>query len=483
MDTFNIWADLPHTHCFAPDLGKASRSLADCTRRCQVEAECEAVVIDDEDGVCFTRTKVDVLRCKTDLRYHTRIITKRLHAPTMQVSTIAEPCGLGLVRQWSRSPCIANVTFGCGDHNRLIWFCGGCRGVFSVRGSTGSFDSEDGDPTPTTDGSLSSMAFYCHDPAVEGQRIGGATIARSVTRSGQRKCGKGGTRWCEARGLHSSSDSPRGVRLAVVFVFATPRTINRARATWLADERTPYVALGDADDATHHIHYEPDQTQLSAYQWAADNNHAADNRPLAAVHLANLTLSFDWLMVADADTSFNLDRVRMALWALTRHEVTDSTLNEPQHEQRDTGATASTGGEGRVGFFGFRHPPGGRRGCTHGRRLAAASSRPLRTTARLSDGAGTCPSDAAAIMQQKNWSAPPPLWPYGGGGYLISRRLLSRISTRQWAECQRRLVHWGGDVRVAKCIFRHTGELVTHLPGMGVTLSRHAARHGMLLTG
>jgi hypothetical protein len=65
---------------------------------------------------------------------------------------------------------------------------------------------------------------------------------------------------------------------------------------------------------------------------------------------------------------------------------------------------------------------------------------------------------------------------------MISKALLNDISAAQWDECERRLVNWGGDARVAKCILMHTGTRLTHLPGLGTTLSRHVSATSMRMT-
>ena len=76
-----------------------------------------------------------------------------IHPRARFMPTIAaEPCGLQLVKKFSRSPCLPNVSFGCGNRDvQEVWFTGGCRGAFRLRTKANApiFSSEDGASRPT----------------------------------------------------------------------------------------------------------------------------------------------------------------------------------------------------------------------------------------------------------------------------------------------------------------------------------------------
>jgi len=73
-------------------------------------------------------------------------------------------------------------------------------------------------------------------------------------------------------------------------------------------------------------------------------------------------------------------------------------------------------------------------------------------------------------------------WPYGGSGYLLSRRLLESISAEQWLTCQREILSHGGDQRVAACVYSWAGIALTHLPGLGSRLSQHRSTASACVT-
>jgi len=224
-----------------------------------------------------------------------------------------------------------------------------------------------------------------------------------------------------------SREVESAVRIALVMVFATPHLIKLAQQRWLNTSR--FMAVGNADDAAHHIAFAPSQRQMHGITYGTSSNHDGDNRPLQAIRMANRTLRpFEWLVVGDADTAFELPELTRLLTTLWADEA---------------GAQ----------YLAHVHPPGARRTCGH-MRLCREEGK-----ARTTDPA-IAPSE----------------WAYGGVGYAISRRLLDAISPAQWAACERDLVNWGGDARVAKCLHMHTGTLPTNLPGLGTELSIHQSK-------
>lgn len=311
-------------------------------------------------------------------------------------------CSLRLLRQDSRRvQCAANVTYGC-EPGDGVWIAGGCRGLFTLTDSNVTFVLNSGGTSSLIDGDSEwpHDCFRRHAPA------------RSA---------------CFARPQHTV----RPVKLAVSLVYATPAMVEEARREWLTTDN--FVAIGDASHPRHHIVYAPDQEHVGGIAWGTAINHKADNRPLQAVRIANDTLDFDWLVVGDADTIFELRRLSLLLSKFARD---------------DAGAD----------YFGYLHPPGLRRPCAHLRICRDGDNRSL------------------------DWTVGPRVWPYGGSGYVVSRRLLRRIPRASWAECERKLVSWGGDVRVAKCLYQHTGTILSHLPGLGTSLSRHRSKARTWLT-
>lgn len=355
-----------------------------------------------------------------------------MHEVARFMPTIAaEPCGLQLVKKFSRSPCLPNVSFGCGNRDvQEVWFTGGCRGAFRLRTKANApiFSSEDGTSIP---------ADYVED--VEYIHRNMSTWKSVPTHWECFVKRMGHTRHCHytEAATPGSQPAPSGSpSLAVVFVYATPRHISSALRSWL--NTTNFMAVGDTAQPEFNISFVPDQKHTrTETAWGAENNHAGDNRPLAAIRLANRTLDFEWLLVGDADTRYRLSRLQDELRRLL----------------------ALHGGDRLADYLGFHHPPQWECECE--------------------DSMRRCRRE---LPSSTSWTAPPPAWPYGGAGYMISKALLNDISAAQWDECERRLVNWGGDARVAKCILMHTGTRLTHLPGLGTTLSRHVSATSMRMT-
>ena len=129
-------------------------------------------------------------------------------------------------------------------------------------------------------------------------------------------------------------------------------------------------------------------------------NHPTDNRQLSIVRLSNVTLPrVDWLLVGDPDTCFILEKVRNVLSAF---DASVPLLLGTKHSKLQK--EASTG------------------------------------VVKLA-----------------------PAWPYGSHGFAISRGLLDRVTPAEWLFCEADLHNFGSDVRVACCIFHHTGVTVSSL--------------------
>jgi len=181
-------------------------------------------------------------------------------------------------------------------------------------------------------------------------------------------------------------------RLAIALAYASPDTISLALGTWLP-AATPFVAAGDVTvPSCKIVSVKPQTRKVGKF---ARTNHPTDNRHIEIIRIANATLSFDWLLVGDGDTCFDVERAKELL---TNYNAEDAVL------------------AGVVNARGFQHADG---------RIPRA-----------------------------------PVWPYGGNGYALSRGLLQRIQWRDWRYCEEDLRNFGGDVRVASCIFYLTGTTV-----------------------
>ena len=102
-----------------------------------------------------------------------------------------------------------------------------------------------------------------------------------------------------------------GPRIAVSLIGPTPLLVQEAHDSWLPRD-TPQAHSGDVEDLQHDIWYVERQCEFAG-SWSG--NHNADNRVLKQVLIANRTLAsrFDWLVLGDADTCFNLPRLSSAL--------------------------------------------------------------------------------------------------------------------------------------------------------------------------
>jgi len=219
-----------------------------------------------------------------------------------------------------------------------------------------------------------------------------------------------------------------------VLVYATPSTIDTARSSWLGNRRS--IAIGDADDSARSIfRVAPQNFRGASMKKGLRPNHGGDNRPLAAIRIANQSNPLVlWLCVGDADTSWNVSALERAL-AVIDH---------------------------RIPLF-LAHPrsPSTPSSYCNSNRCCRSTTQPCKLNTSI----------------RRDFYAPgmhrPNVWAFGGGGYILSRALLDAISVQQWRDCEEKMHNNGGDVRVSSCIFSHTGLVLTAHEGLLGSLSQH----------
>ena len=211
--------------------------------------------------------------------------------------------------------------------------------------------------------------------------------------------------------------------LAAAFLYDTPNTWFRS---------IPHVI---ASNISHKNYVKVfSQAQMPAVKWHRDYNHVFDSVPLQLVRIANETLNFQWLIVSDGDTCFNI--------AALTDRLKELNSSNPY-------------------LIGQPMSPSWKCCCT---------------------GASCCtiskPYVACNIhLYSKNFYAAgfskPRIWPYGGAGYIISKSLLNSIRKADWRRCETSITRNGGDVRVAACILSLTQVGLTYLPSMLGSISFH----------
>ena len=278
------------------------------------------------------------------------------------------------------------------------------------------------------------------------------------------------------------------VRLGVGINFATPALVDSLRRSWLSED-VPHVFVGDADDAQRRLVQVPLQEEIirvdSDLSVTANarrryseciraaggrSNHQGDNRPLALVRIANVTIvqhnDLDWLAIGDADTCFNMAPLRERLARIDpRRRLLLGTPDangvaapgmcpcRPQERNRTCRAFGCCALE-----------DGSRRGWFY---ECLAKATPW--------------SNGQSAEWRERWGRScgenlrPKRWPFGGVGYILSRGLLDSMHEHDWRRCEDSLLTDGGDVRVAACILKLSGVGLTALHGLGDELSAHQA--------
>ena len=232
-------------------------------------------------------------------------------------------------------------------------------------------------------------------------------------------------------------------RIVVALNFGTRAGIDLIRRTWCrAGGNVPLVAAGDYDDEMRGIVYVP-PSNVSLHplktkaQWLRRPNHEGDPRSLVVARITNSSFEKDWdfIFIGDMDTRPNLPLLIDAVAHVDASEMLLLGYME-----------ATRGGE----CYGAT-------GC-----CAAGTPPPC-----------LVPQELAAHDYYGTGLHRPPIWAFGGAGYLLSRGLMNQISEEGWIDCENRMHFNGGDVRVAACIFSHTGVGLTILPGLMGSLSQH----------
>ena len=94
------------------------------------------------------------------------------------------------------------------------------------------------------------------------------------------------------------------MKIAVAFLYVTTNT----HMNWF--QELPHVIATTRDEEMDATHVRvSSQSQLTHVRWSKDHNHDYDNVPLQLVRIANKTLRFDWLVVSDGDTCFDVEKL------------------------------------------------------------------------------------------------------------------------------------------------------------------------------
>ena len=231
-------------------------------------------------------------------------------------------------------------------------------------------------------------------------------------------------------------------RIVIALNFGTTAGIDHIRRTWLpAGGDVPLVAAGDYDDERHGIVYVPARNvsprpSKTKADWLRRPNHAGDPRPLAVARITNRSLKNDWdfMFLCDMDTRPNLP---LLIDAVAHFDASDMLL------------------------LGYRDTGDGE--CNRANGCCAAGTPPPCLV----------PKELAMYDYYGTGLHRPPVWAFGGAGYLLSRGLMHQISEEDWMDCENRMHFNGGDVRVSACIYSRTGVGLTILPGLMGSLSQH----------
>lgn len=209
--------------------------------------------------------------------------------------------------------------------------------------------------------------------------------------------------------------------LAVAYLYDTPNSWFRA---------LPHIIAGNF---THGNTVKAlAQSEMPIVKWHHDHNHDYDSVPLQLVRLANLTMNFEWLIVADGDTCFKVDRLKKTLRRLN--------ASLPY-------------------IIGHPMSPTWKCCCTN-MNCCPMHENPCK------------PSQYRKNFYSNGFSRPR-IWQFGGAGYIISKSLLNSIDTNDWKKCEMKMLRNGGDVRVASCVFSLTGIGITYLPSLLGYISYH----------
>ena len=164
-------------------------------------------------------------------------------------------------------------------------------------------------------------------------------------------------------------------------------------------------------------------------------NHRGDTVPIRMVRILNETFpTANWLLIVDGDTCVNEKRLREEL------EFFDS----------------------RVPYFiGQPRSPIWDEKCDN--KLLCCEATHL----------DVCRLPLAGVEKYYGHHGRPAIWPFGGGGYLLSRGLLHAIDVMKWRICEEKLSRDGGDVRVASCIWSALRITLTDLRMFNKNVSLH----------
>ena len=212
-----------------------------------------------------------------------------------------------------------------------------------------------------------------------------------------------------------------GPRIAVSLIGPTPLLVQEAHDSWLPRD-TPQAHSGDVEDLQHDIWYVERQCEFAG-SWSG--NHNADNRVLKQVLIANRTLAsrFDWLVLGDADTCFNLPRLSSALVGINSSKA--HLLGVP-YSPSWCGSSVCCNAHA---VSELRMSP-----WLHSACCAEELLYPQITTHGVVSSGDECrvPMTKVAAVGAVDSFAPglshAPSWYHGGSGVLISRGLLQRIS-------------------------------------------------------
>ncbi len=176
------------------------------------------------------------------------------------------------------------------------------------------------------------------------------------------------------------------------------------------------------------------QSEMPNIKWHRDHNHDYDPVSLQLIRIANKTLDFEWLIVSDGDTCFDISKLKVKLKRMNASKPL--LLGHPMSPKWRCCCTGSD-----CCLFANRH--------------------------------NLCnPTKFRSNFYDLGYSRPN-IWPFGGAGYIISRALLNSMRLEDWQKCETKIRRNGGDVRVSSCIFSLTGIGLTHFPSMFGHISHH----------